>query len=259
MVSDPAMLSKPRLESSAGSRVAGSTSQVEEVADDVGVLRPVQAVEHLGAGIQRRRGVDLGFQPVPEGGVVRLGRAPHAGRGHHAGAQLAHHLLPQLGIFTHRVEIATLEREVGGAVAVVVAGQAVALDELAVLGRGGGRPALLRSRRGGGPRGAEARQHRRETDDYQSMQHRRLQARPSGYPQRTRPRRTGRTHPLCRTPTLPDNYAPARFSTKRLVRVNSRHRRFRSDSITRSRASGESEAGDTGTRRPAVEWTHGRL
>ena len=170
----------------------GVDLQVEEVADDVGVLGPVQAVEDLGAGVQPGRPVELRFQPVPERRVIRLGRAAQAGRGHHAGPQLAHHLLPQLGVLADRGEIAPLERQVRGAVTVVVAGEAVPLNELAVRVRCAGRFAplrlLLRPGRGGARDGRT--RHHHETDDDESMQHRRLQNGP------TRPiDATGRTCP----------------------------------------------------------------
>ena len=69
------------------------------------------------------------LQPVPQLLVLRQRRTRHAGRRHHAGAQLADHLFPDLRMVADRVEVGRLEREVGGLELVVVAGDAVLIEQ----------------------------------------------------------------------------------------------------------------------------------
>ena len=126
----------------------------QQVADRVGVLGAVQAMEHrrpAGVGVERGRAVEPGLEPAREP-VVRLAirtRPPH--RGHEAGPQLAHHLLPHLGTRRHVVHVQEVQRQAGGLEGLVVAGDAVAVEQRPLWGRSGcrARANLLRVRAGG--------------------------------------------------------------------------------------------------------------
>ena len=104
----------------------------QEVADGVAVLGAIQAPERLrpprvrrcvGAGVER--GLDVREQPLVGG---RLGpRRPR--RGHGPGPELADYPLPHLGVAGHVVEGRRLERQSALQRPVVVAAEAVAVDE----------------------------------------------------------------------------------------------------------------------------------
>ena len=140
----------------------------QQIADGVGVLRAVQAVE--GGRTARIAGlrpgaVELALEPSQERLELLRGRPRAAGRRHHAAAQLADHLFPPVGVPAHLGEIERVESQADGAElpdqrrggaaptvhhALVVAGDAVAVEQRAVGG------AVVRPRR--------CRSHRRRGD-----------------------------------------------------------------------------------------------
>ena len=100
MRSTPAMLSKPKLSSSAGSRLDASMFEIQQVPDGVAVLGAVQAVRRLVA--ERDRGGCLTIERALERGDEGLERGRvgprHALRRHHAAVELLQHLLPQAAV-----------------------------------------------------------------------------------------------------------------------------------------------------------------
>ncbi len=109
--------------------------QVEQIADGVGVLRPVQPVQDHGPGIhvRRRCAIDFGFEPVAQPLVLGERRARDVGGRHHAGAQLPDHLLPHLGVVRHLHQVEALQRQIGGLESIVVTGDAVLVQQRAWL------------------------------------------------------------------------------------------------------------------------------
>ena len=161
--------------------------QVEQVADDVAVLRLVQAVEGLRtAGIRTCLGnaVQLVLEPAAEAVVGLLVGAGAGLRRHRSDAQLADHFLPQLGVLSHIVDVRGIEGQTdeaqllghhaaaaAGDHAFVVAGDAVPVEQRPLRGHGRGAGLLgLRERRpdrrgrqhedGGDTRGEPALAHR---------------------------------------------------------------------------------------------------
>ena len=137
-------------------QVVDADVQGEQIADRVAVLGPAQAMEGLrpaGVRFGRRRGVELAFDPGAEA-VVGLPVGTRAGPGRHgAGAQLADHLLPCLGMRRDVADVQRLEREAAGLETVVVAGDTEAVHERLAVDRGAGR--LLSGRGGRCDRGDE--------------------------------------------------------------------------------------------------------
>ena len=115
----------------AGQEGRGVHRQRQQIANGVGVLRPVQPVQHRRAGVGRRRGrpIDRGFhrgrEPVERDAV----RAWRVGRRHHAGPHLARDLLPHLRVLAGARHRQPVEREAAGLQPRVVAGDAVAIDD----------------------------------------------------------------------------------------------------------------------------------
>ncbi len=110
----------------------------QQIADRVRVLRPIEAAHGRPPRVRRRlrRPVDGRLQPRRERRVgCGVGARPR-GRRHRLGPQLDEHLLPRRRVRAHVVQISGLQREVRDARAVVVAGQAVAV-EYGAEGRGG--------------------------------------------------------------------------------------------------------------------------
>ena len=106
--------------------------QVEEIAYGAVVLGPVEPVERLGAPRVRivgRGPVELGLQPADETVVGRRIRPRTRQRRHRAGAQLADHGFPDVRRAGDPGHVVGIEREVGGAQPLVVAGDAVAVEE----------------------------------------------------------------------------------------------------------------------------------
>ena len=104
---------------------------VEHVTHGVGVFGAIQAVNPDAAGVEIR---GAGFvQRVLKIGGKRIdrgrGRLGHAGRRHHASAQFANGPLPSLRVLFRVVEIYQIEGKFRGAELLIVAGDAVAVDE----------------------------------------------------------------------------------------------------------------------------------
>ena len=117
----------------------------EQVANDVVILAAVEPVEGVGPArvrMRRRSAIELGLQPGRErlvGGGVR----PGSGHGRHGtGPHLAHHLLPDFGMRPDVRHVHHVEREVGGPEPLVVAGDAVAVEQRALWCREFGRRRL---------------------------------------------------------------------------------------------------------------------
>ena len=143
--------------------------QVQQVADRVPVLGRVQAPQRVGAaGIGTGRGgpVELGLQERGQAGVGLAVGARAACRRHHSRPQLAHHLLPDLGVVADARHVDRVEGQPRGAQVVVVAGDAVAVEQ-GLLGRalprlpGGDGESRPREDQQGGERQAGA-THRRQ-------------------------------------------------------------------------------------------------
>ena len=108
--------------------------QVQQIADRVAVLggvEPAQRVAAAGIGVGGGGAVELRFQVRGKAGVgLRVG--PRASRGrHHPRAELADDLLPGLGVASDPRDVDRVEREPRDAQAVVVAGDAVAVEQRA--------------------------------------------------------------------------------------------------------------------------------
>ena len=133
-------LSKPWLDSSAGSSAADVDVERQQVADGVLVLGAVQPAEGVGpAGIGVRRGgaVERGLERRDDGLVRRLVRPRLADGRHLPRAQLPDDLLPGDGVRGDVARHDRLERQVGFLRPVVVAVQAVLLDQVAGRRNGG--------------------------------------------------------------------------------------------------------------------------
>ncbi len=129
--------------------------QVEEVAHGVVILGPVQPVERLGAagvGVGRGVPVQLGLQPADEPVVARRVRPRSRRRRHGPGPQLPDHRLPHRGRRRHRRHVVLVEGQPCRPHAAVVAGHAVAVQQLPL--PAGGRAGLLPCLRGRGRPGA---------------------------------------------------------------------------------------------------------
>ena len=130
--------------------------QRQQIADRVRVLRAVQAVGRHAArlGIVGGRAVERSLQRAAESVVGCRLRPGPAGRRHHAAAQLLDHRLPAVGGRADIADVERVERQPAGLQPLVVAGDAVAVEQRRV-----GRPAasafVLRCRRarGGQPLG----------------------------------------------------------------------------------------------------------
>src|SRR5262249_56721496 len=109
--------------------------EIEEIANDVGVLGPVQTMEDNRAWIDARRrlAIELGFEKVAQRLVVGERRTADIRRRHHARAELAHDPFPDVWMIACRREIEMFERKVRGLQPVVMAGDAVLVERRAVL------------------------------------------------------------------------------------------------------------------------------
>ena len=126
----------------------------EQIANRVGVLGAVQAMEHgrrAGVGVERGGAVQPGLEPARKAFVRLAIRTRPPQRGHQAGPELAHHLLPHLGTRRHAVHVQKVQRQAGGLQRLVVAGDAVPVEQQPLRGPGRCRRAgagLLRVRAG---------------------------------------------------------------------------------------------------------------
>ena len=136
----------------------GVDLESEDVADGVGVLRAVEAVDGGPARIRilQARPVEPRLQPLDERAGRRGGRTGPAGRRHRVRAQPADHVLPGRRVRLRARDVQRVEGQPRGQRAPVVAGHAVPAEQgprLGGAGLGGGPGFVLR----GGPRlGAQA-------------------------------------------------------------------------------------------------------
>jgi hypothetical protein len=123
----------------------------EHVADSVAVFAPVQPVHRRLAKHRRRKRarVDRRFEMRDQSIERLLGGARHPGRGHHPGAHLPNHLLPDVAVTCDVRERDGVEREPASLQALVVACHAVLIHQRGVGRRWGGlnRRSLRRGRR----------------------------------------------------------------------------------------------------------------
>ena len=114
--------------------------QGQQVADRVGVLEPVEAADDRPPGIGPRVGRPVELRLEPGGEAVVGGRfgARPPGRRHLAGAELADHLLPGFRGLADVSDVDPIEIEPAGPQPLVVAGDAVAVEQrtLRIDGRG---------------------------------------------------------------------------------------------------------------------------
>ena len=117
--------------------------QVEQVADRVGVLRAVQSMDGVAPArirIASRRRVDPAREPRRKGLVGRFVGARPRGRRHGPGPEFPDDLLPGfrlVGIVAGAGQVELLQREAGRERPVVVAADAVTVQQLAVFRRPG--------------------------------------------------------------------------------------------------------------------------
>ncbi len=142
-----------------GQQRAAVDLQVQEVAYRVGVLDAVEAMRGRAAGIRVVGGdaVEGGLEHRGHGFVRGPVGTRSAGRGHCPGPQLAHDLLPRLGVFADLLDAQCVQRESGRPEAPVVAGHAVAIQDRPDLGRSGSGGGGRRLRVHGGGRRDEPR------------------------------------------------------------------------------------------------------
>jgi len=142
VLSDVAMLSKPNSAPSVGSRSDTSRSDSEKIADGVGILGAIQAMDHEAAGralafpgTVERRG-----QPAGKRCVLGFGRMGHAGRRHRRGRSASAALSSQVpGMPKQIVEKPPASRLIGPSAGFAVRElwhpTPVLLDPGAILGR----------------------------------------------------------------------------------------------------------------------------
>ena len=106
----------------------------EDVADRVGVLRPIQAMEAGRRRVSDRRAIQFVFEIRDEAVVGGFVRSAGVGGRHHAGAQLPHDQFPLVRVLADARRIKVVERQLpgrflaGGLCALIVASDAVAIQ-----------------------------------------------------------------------------------------------------------------------------------
>ena len=137
-----------------GNRTRHGAEQVltihrEQIPHGVSVLGTVQAVEDrtTGVGGVCTGTIELGLQPRGKLVEVLAVRPRPAGRGHEATPELAHNVFPEFRLVAHFAQVQGVECETGRERALVVAGDALAIDE-GPIGRRG-RVGALRPQRNG--------------------------------------------------------------------------------------------------------------
>ena len=109
--------------------------EIEDVANDVGVFRPIQAMQAGRRGVRGGRPVKLALEPGDEAGVGGLVGTPCACGRHHAGPQLADDALPDLRVLAHVLDIKIVERDLARGLLpgrfgpLVVAADTIAIQE----------------------------------------------------------------------------------------------------------------------------------
>ena len=113
----------------------------EQVADGVAVLRAIQAMDGVAPAriwIRRPRPIDCGLQRAGHCVVGRRIGTRQAGRRHRAGPKLRDHPLPDVRVGVRPGDVQTVERQSGSPEPLVVAGDAVGIEERPGRGRGRG-------------------------------------------------------------------------------------------------------------------------
>ena len=144
------MLSKPSLDAVGRQQRRDVDVEGQQVANGVGVFRPVQAMQRrrveVGAG--RRRAVEARFEIAGEGVEHGALGPPRAARRHHARADLADDLFPRRRVLPDVFEIHPVEQQAAGLQPLVVTGDAVLIEQRRLLrGRGRWAPQVLARRR----------------------------------------------------------------------------------------------------------------
>ena len=136
IVSAPAMLSKPWVESSDGRNFVGVDFERQQIADRVRVFGAVQAVQARAAAdaVTALRSSSFSIQRDQ-----RLAASPRSGRGMPVGgimpgAQLADDLFADLRVVAEVRQIELIEQQVRRLQPCVMAGDAVLIDQRALLG-----------------------------------------------------------------------------------------------------------------------------
>ena len=113
--------------------------EIEQIADGVGVLAAVQPVQNRRAGIRvsARLGIEPRFERGLQALVGRLVRPLRPLRRHGARLQLADDFLPDFGMRSSLCGVEAFEREAPGFEALVMAGDAVPIDNGAIWRSGG--------------------------------------------------------------------------------------------------------------------------
>ena len=99
------------------------------------VLEPIQAVERFrtaGIGMSHARAIQLGFEPADELLLGRLVRPRHPRRRHQASVELAHDLLPDIGVFADGRHIEAVECQPASPEPRVMTAEAVLIEKGAV-------------------------------------------------------------------------------------------------------------------------------
>ena len=121
--------------------------ETEQVADGVGVLGPVQAMERgpAGIGTGAGRGVERPLERRGQGVEDGAIGAARALRRHDPQPQLAHHGFPELGVLRHRREVGAFQAQPAGPRAIVMTADAI-IAECLLVGTRAPRQARLRGR-----------------------------------------------------------------------------------------------------------------
>jgi hypothetical protein len=109
--------------------------QPQHVANRIRIFGTVETVHAGRRQIGDRVAIQLLLQVSDHRFHHRRIRTPHARGRHHAGAQLAHHFFPDLGVIVQLGDIELIEHQSSGFQALVVAGNAV-LVKKGALGNG---------------------------------------------------------------------------------------------------------------------------
>ena len=148
----------------------------EDITNRVGIFGAVEAM-HAGRNqIGGGAAVEFLLHERDHGFEYRRSRTRHARGRHHPGAKLAHDLFPGLGVVVHTGGVELIEQQSSGLQALVVAGDAILIEEGALGSRrrycGDGRGSLLRAGDLEKPRQGDNRHHSREAQ--QTISARRL-------------------------------------------------------------------------------------
>ena len=162
----PRLVVEPPARVVGGQQPRGVDLDRQQVPDDVGVLGAVQAVQPRRREAAHRVAVELGLEPLGQGGVGFGIGTRRAGRRHHAGPQPPNAPLEDLGVVRHAGQIDGVPHDAGVASdrrPLVVTADAVLVQQRARVRRGqGGGSSLGGGRTHGGHLRQGARRERRQ-------------------------------------------------------------------------------------------------